>query len=71
MPDAPFQRLSAGDRRYALRVAQDKSPHRAILLEKDVWIVATLGVLLEDEEPFDTLMERCAEIEARANNLKA
>ena len=47
MPDAPFQSLSAGDRRYALRVAQDKSPHRAFLLEKDVWIVATLGVLFD------------------------
>ena len=39
--------LSADDRRYALRVAQDKSRHRAFLLEKDVWVVATLGVLFD------------------------
>ena len=29
------------------------------------------GMLLEENEPFDALMERCAAIEARANGLKA
>ncbi len=45
MPDAPYQRLSAEDRRYALRVAQDASRRRAFLLEKDIWVVATLDAL--------------------------
>ena len=30
-----------------MRVAQDKSRQRAFLLEKDVWVVATLGVIFE------------------------
>ncbi len=47
MPDALYQRLSADDRRYALRVAQDKGRHRAFLLEKDIWVVATLAVLFD------------------------
>ncbi len=47
MPDAPFQNLSAEDRRYALRVAQDASRRRAFLLEKDIWVVATLDVLFD------------------------
>ena len=45
MPDALFQRLSAEDRRFALRVAEDASGRRSFLLEKDIWVVATLGVL--------------------------
>ena len=45
MPDTVFQRLSAEDRRHALRVAQGKSRRRAFLLEKDIWIVAVLDVL--------------------------
>ena len=47
MPEALYQRLSADDRRYALRVAQDRSRRRAFLLEKDIWVVATLGVLFD------------------------
>ena len=47
MPDALYQRLSADDRRYALRVAQDKGRHRAFLLEKDIRVVATLAVLFD------------------------
>ena len=47
MSDALYQRLSADDRRYALRVAQDKGRHRAFLLEKDIWVVATLAVLFD------------------------
>ena len=45
MSDARYQHLSEADRRYALRVAQDTSRRRAFLLEKDIWVVATLDVL--------------------------
>ena len=45
MRDTLYQRLSVQDRRYALRVAQDKSRRRAFLLEKDIWVVATLEIL--------------------------
>lgn len=45
MSDTLYQHLSTEDRRYALRVAQDKSRRRAFLLEKDVWIVSALGAL--------------------------
>ena len=47
MADTLYQRLSAAGRRQALRVAQDKCQRRAFLLEKDIWIVATLGVLFD------------------------
>lgn len=47
MAETPFQSLSADDRRYALRVAEEKGKHRAHLLEKDIWVVATLGVLFD------------------------
>ena len=47
MPDALFQHLSAEDRRFALRVAEDASGRRGFLLEKDIWVVATLGVLFD------------------------
>ena len=40
-----YQSLSVDDRRYALRVAQEKSQYPAFLLDKDVWVVATLRVL--------------------------
>ena len=53
MAETLFQSLSADDRRYALRVAQEEGKHRAYLIDED--------------EPFDALMERCAAIEARAN----
>jgi len=45
MPDAPYQRLSVEDRRLALRVAEDASGRRGFLLEKDIWVVATLEIL--------------------------
>ncbi len=45
MPDAPYQRLSVEDRRLALRVAEDASGRRGFLLEKDIWVVATLDIL--------------------------
>ncbi len=47
MTEIPFQLLSAGDRREALRAAQEASGRRAFLLEKDIWIVQTLRVLFE------------------------
>ncbi len=47
MAETPFQSLSAGDRLHALRVAQEKGQYRAHLLEKDIWVVATLAVLFE------------------------
>ena len=40
-----FQDLSEDDRRDALEVAERNSSQRAHLLEKDVWVVATLDVL--------------------------
>ena len=40
-----FQNLSPDDRRDALEVAKRNGSLRAHLLEKDVWVVATLGVL--------------------------
>ena len=47
MSEAHYQQLSVDDRRYALRVAEDKSRHPAFLLEKDIWVVATLGILFD------------------------
>ena len=47
MPETPYQALSAADRRDALRVAEGSSPHRAFLLEKDIWVVATLHALFD------------------------
>lgn len=47
MVETPFQSLSLDDRRYALIFAADRSGLRAYLLEKDIWIVETLRVLVE------------------------
>ena len=47
MGDASFQGLSTEDKRYALRFAQGRSDRRAHLLEKDIWVVQTLGVLFD------------------------
>ena len=47
MAETPYQALSADERRDALRVAEDRSPHRAFLLEKDIWVVATLRALFD------------------------
>ena len=47
MADTLYRHLSVEDRRYALRIAQEQSGHRAFLLEKDIWIVAALRVLFE------------------------
>ena len=47
MAETRFQFLPAGERRDALRVAQERGPYRAFLLEKDVWVVATLRALFD------------------------
>ena len=47
MAERRFQDLSPEDRRDALEVAERSGSHRAHLLEKDVWVVAALGILFE------------------------
>ncbi len=47
MAETRYQTLSANERRDALEVAGQSGSHNPRLLEKDVWIVATLGVLFE------------------------
>ena len=47
MAEARFRDLSPDERRDALEVAERSGSHKAHLLEKDVWVVATLGVLFE------------------------
>ena len=47
MANVPFQLLPVGDRREALRAAQEASGWRAFLLEKDIWVVQTLSVLFD------------------------
>lgn len=47
MGETRFQHLSVDERRLALRKAQAEGPHPAFLLEKDIWVVATLSVLFE------------------------
>ena len=47
MAEQVFQNLSPDDRRDALEVAERSGSHKAHLLEKDVWVVATLGVLFD------------------------
>ncbi len=45
MVELRYQDLSADDQRDALEVVERGSNHKAHLLEKDIWVVATLGVL--------------------------
>ena len=47
MAERGFQNLSPDDRRDALEVAERSGGHKAHLLEKDVWVVATLSVLFD------------------------
>lgn len=47
MPEALYSNLSNEDRLYALRLAQDEGRYRAYLLEKDIWMVASLSVLFD------------------------
>ena len=39
-------------------------------LEKDYDRMSTDGMLLDEREPFDTLMKRCADLETRANRME-
>ena len=47
MAETRFQDLSPDDRRDALEAVERSGSHRAHLLEKDVWVVAALGILFE------------------------
>ena len=47
MAETPFRSLAPGDKRDALVIAANRSERRAYLLEKDVWVVETLRVLVE------------------------
>ena len=47
MAETGYQDLSADDRRDALEVAERTGSHKAHLLEKDLWVVATLGALFD------------------------
>ncbi len=47
MAEIRYQDLSANDRRDALEVAERVGGQRAHLLEKDVWVVTTLGILFD------------------------
>ncbi len=47
MAKTRFQDLSPNDKLGALEVAERSSSRKAHLLEKDVWVVATLGVLFD------------------------
>ena len=47
MAETRFQDLSPADRRDALEVAEQSGSYRALLLEKDIWVVAALGTLFE------------------------
>ena len=47
MAETQYQELSTDDRRDALEVAERSGGHNAHLLEKDIWVVATLGVVFD------------------------
>ena len=47
MPEARFQDLLPDGRRDAREVAERSARHKVHLLEKDVWVVATLGILFD------------------------
>ena len=47
MGEMLFQRLSAEERSGVLGQIEIESPHPAFLIEKDIWVVATLSVLFE------------------------
>ena len=47
MPEVHYQRLPEAERREALQAAALRCGRRTQLLEKDIWVVATLGVLFE------------------------
>ncbi len=47
MAETRYQDLPELNRRDALEVAERNSGYKAHLLEKDIWVVATLGVLFD------------------------
>ena len=47
MPEVHYLRLPEAERREALQAAALRCSRRTQLLEKDIWVVATLGVLCE------------------------
>ena len=47
MDDAAYPSLSADERRDALQVAGRSTGQRTYVLEKDIWVVAILGILFE------------------------
>ena len=47
MSEVRYQRLPEAERREALQAAALRCGRRTQLLEKDIWVVATLGVLFE------------------------
>ncbi len=47
MAETPFRSLAPGDKRDVLVIAANRSGRRAYLLEKDVWVVETLRILVE------------------------
>ena len=47
MDDAAYPSLAADERRDALQVAGRSTGRRTYVLEKDIWVVAILGVLFE------------------------
>ena len=47
MAETPFRSLAPADKRDALVVAANRSERRAYLLEKDIWVVETLKVLVQ------------------------
>ena len=47
MAETRYEDLSAADRRDALEVVERGSSHKAHLLEKDIWVVATLDALFD------------------------
>ena len=49
-----------------LRLVPDSFARNA--LERDYERMISDGMLLDDAEPFDRLIERCSDIEVRANN---
>ena len=47
MAETRYRDLSSDDRRDALKVAERTGNYKAYLLEKDIWVVATLAVLFD------------------------
>ena len=47
MSEMTFQHLPDNERILALREAEAECPHPAFLVEKDIWVVATLSALFE------------------------